>query len=187
MKAQHMFRVLGGALTLALVVGGCGGGGSGSSNRVSVSGQAFYPDGSTVSGAPFTIIDPERPNDPLTSATSTNDGGYFGVIRKTRSVAVILQGAVGPAPVRVAGLILADSNSFAKDLDGQTDIACEAGVTAVIDGSISGDDLGPNRIANLENAAARFVAGVDFTNPAAVTAAANQVRTLTNDGAHPAN
>ena len=34
--------------------------------------------------------------------------------------------------------------------------------------------------------AARFVATTDFTNPASVTASANQVRTLTNNGAHPA-
>ena len=187
-------RVLGAALALAVVVGGCGNDGSGSSNKVTIGGNANFPvanGGQAVTDSPFIIIDPDRPNDPLVSdvTTDTDDpvpGRFFGIIRKTVSVAVIITGVVNGETIRVSGLIPASSNNEGKQLDGQTDIACEAGVSAVIDGSIAGEDLGPNRIANLEEAAQRFVATTDFTDPASVTAAANQVRALTNDGANPA-
>ncbi len=189
MKAQHTVRVLGAALALALIAGGCGGGGAGSSNRVTVSGPANFPvanGGGPVAGADFIIIKPERPTDPISSGVSTADGRYFGVIRKTVSVAVILSGNTAGKDIRVSGLIPALTNDNGKALDGHTDIACEAGVTAVTDGSISQDQLDPDRIANLEDAAVRFVPSTDFTNPASVTAAAQQVRALTDDGAHPA-
>jgi hypothetical protein len=189
MKAQRMVRVLGAALTLGLIVGGCGGGGAGSSNRVTVTGDANFPvanGGGAVSNAGFVIIDPDRPNDPLASDISTDVGHFFGIIRKTVSVAVILSGNVAGDDIRVSGLIPAESNNNGKQLDGQTDIACEAGVQAVIDGDIGGDELDAQRIANLEEAAARFVATTDFTNPASVTASANQVRALTDNGEHPA-
>jgi hypothetical protein len=190
MKAQRGMRVLGAALALGIIVGGCGGGGSGSSNRVTVSGSANFPvanGGQAVAQAPFVIIDPDRPNDPLSSDVSTGAGQFFGIIRKTVSVAVILTGTVQGDTIRVSGLLDAENNNTTKQLDGQTDIACEAGVQAVIDGDIEGDDLDLFRIQNLEDAAARFVATTDFTNPASVTASANQVRALTNNGAHPAN
>lgn len=189
MKAHRGMGVLGAALALGLIVGGCGGGGAGSSNRVTVGGDARFPvanGGGAVSNAPFVIIDPDRPNDPLSSDVSTDVGHFFGVIRKTVSVAVILTGTVQGKSIRVSGLLDATSNNTDKQLDGQTDIACEAGVQSVIDGDIQGNELDQNRIDNLEDAAARFVAGTDFTNPASVTAAAAQVRALTNDGAHPA-
>jgi hypothetical protein len=163
--------------------------GNGSSNRVTVSGDASFPvalGGQAVANAPFVIIDPDRSSDPVSSDVSTGDGHFFGIIRKTISVAVILTGTVQGKSVRVSGLLDAEHNNTTKHLDGQTDIACEAGVQAVIDGEIGGDDLGPNHIQNLEDAAARFVAQTDFTNPASVTAAANQVRALTDNGAHPA-
>jgi hypothetical protein len=189
MKAQHVVRVLGAALALGLIAGGCGGGGNGSSNKVTVTGDATYPvanGGGPVSNARFVIIDPDRPDEPLTTNISTEVGHFFGVIRKTVSVAVLLSGSVDGAGIRVSGLIPAESNDNGKQLDGQTDIACEAGVQAVIDGDIGGDDLTVGRIQNLEDAAARFVATTDFTDPTAVTAAANQVRALTDDGEHPA-
>ncbi len=189
MKAQRTVRVLGAALAFGLLVAGCGGGGAGSSNRVTISGAATFPvanGGQEVSSSPFIIIDPDRPNDPLVTDVTTNDGRYFGILRKTVSVAVIISGAVSGKGIRVSGLILASSNDNGKQLDGHTDIACEAGVQAVIDGDIAGNDLDAQRIQNLEDAAVRFVATTDFTNPASVTASANQVRALTDDGAHPA-
>jgi len=189
MKAQRMVRVLGAALALGLIVGGCGGGGSGSSNRVTVTGDANFPvanGGGAVGNTRFVIIDPDRPNDPLASDISTAVGHFFGIIRKTVSVAVILSGNVGGDDIRVSGLIPAESNNNGKQLDGQTDIACEAGVQAVIDGDIVGNELDAQRIANLEDAAARFVATTDFTDPLSVTASANQVRVLTDNGEHPA-
>ncbi len=189
MKAQRMVRVLGAALALGLIVSGCGGGGGGSSNRVTVSGDANFPvanGGQPVAEAPFVIIDPDRSTDPLLSDVSTEDGRYFGIIRKTVSVAVILSGNVGGEDIRVSGLIPAESNNDGKQLDGRTDIACEAGVQAVIDGDITGNELDAQRIQNLEDAATRFVATTDFTDPASVTASANQVRALTNNGERPA-
>jgi hypothetical protein len=172
-----------------MVAGGCGGGGAGSSNRVTVSGPANFParnGGAAVANAGFIIIDPDRPTEPLLSDVTTGDGRYFGVIRKTVSVAVVINGSTGGKNIRVSGLIPAETNDNGKQLDDHTDIACEAGVAAVTDGSIGGDDLDAFRIQNLEDAAVRFVATTDFTNPASVTAAANQVRVLTDDGAHAA-
>jgi hypothetical protein len=189
MKGRRVVGALGAVLALGIVLGGCGNDGAGSSNRVTVSGNANFPvanGGQAVAGAPFVIIDPDRPDDPLAAAVSTEDGRFFGIIRKTISVAVILTGAVGNDAIRVSGLIPASSNNDGKQLDGRTDIACEAGVQAVIDGDIVGDQLDAERIRNLEDAAARFVATTDFTDPASVTAAANQVRQLTDDGARPA-
>jgi hypothetical protein len=189
MKAQRVVRVLGAALAFGLIVGGCGGGGAGSSNRVTIGGEANYPvanGGDPVADARFIIIDPDDPNDPLADDVSTPSGRYFGIVRKTVSVAVILSGNVGGEDIRVSGLIPADSNNEGKQLDGRTDIACEAGVQAVIDGDIVGDELDAQRIQNLEDAATRFVATTDFTDPASVTAAANQVRALTDNGEHPA-
>ncbi len=189
MKGRRVVGILGAALALGLIVGGCGGGGNGGSNKVTVSGDAFYPPangGDPVRNVRFIIIDPDRPDDPLATDDSTLVGRYFGVIRKTVSVAVILFGAVDDEAIRVSGLIPAESNNNGKQLDGQTDIACEAGVQAVIDGDIIGNDLDAERIQNLEDAAARFVATTDFTDPLSVTAAANQVRALTNNGEHPA-
>ncbi len=189
MERQRVVRVLGAALALAVVVGGCGNDGSGSSNRVNIGGNANFPvenGGQPVADSPFVIVDPRRIDDPLTTDVTTSDGRYFGIVRKLVSVAVIVTGTIGNDTIRVSGLLAAESNNVDKQLDGQTDIACEAGVTAVQDGSIDGDDLGANRIANLEAAAQRFVATTDFTDPASVTAAANQVRALTNDGANPA-
>jgi hypothetical protein len=189
MKALRGMGVLGAAVVLALVVGGCGGGGNGSSNRVTVGGDANFPvanGGARVADAPFIIIDPDRPNDPLASDVSTSTGHFFGIIRKTVSVAVILTGVVNGETIRVSGLLAAEENNVDKQLNGQTDIACEAGVQAVIDGDIEGNDLDRERIDNLEDAAARFVDDVDFTDPASVTSAAAQVRALTDDGAHPA-
>lgn len=189
MKTRRVAGIVGAALALGMIVGGCGGGGNGSSNRVTVDGTANYPvanGGAPVVNAAFVIIDPDRPNDPLSSDVSTDLGHFFGIIRKTRSVAVILSGSVGGDGIRVSGLIPAESNNDGKRLDGQTDIACEAGVQAVIDGDITGDDLDAQRIAILEAAAARFVATTDFTDPASVTSSANQVRALTDNGEHPA-
>lgn len=189
MKAHRGMGVLGAAVALAMLLGGCGGGGSGSSNRVTVGGDARFPvanGGGPVADAPFIIIDPARPNDPLSSDVSTSAGHFFGIIRKTTSVAVILTGVVQGKTIRVSGLLDANENNVDKQLDGQTDIACEAGVQAVIDGDIDEDDLDAERIANLEDAAADLVDDTDFTNPASVTAAAAQVRARTNDGAHPA-
>jgi hypothetical protein len=189
MRVRGVVRVLGAALALAVVVGGCGNDGSGSSPRVNVAGNANFPienGGQAVTDSPFVIVDPRRLDDPLADDVTTSDGRFFGIVRKTVSVAVIVTGRIGNDTIRVSGLLAAESNNVDKQLDGQTDIACEAGVTAVQDGSIDGDDLGADRIANLEAAAQRFVATTDFTDPASVTAAAIQVRVLTDDGAHPA-
>src|SRR6185369_1389262 len=114
MKAQRVVCVLWAALALGLIAGGCGGGVAGSSNRVTVSGDANFPaanGGRAVADAPFVIIDPDRPNDPLVSDVSTDDGRFFGIIRKTVSVAVILSGSVGGDAIRVSGLVPAESNN----------------------------------------------------------------------------
>ena len=97
MAGRRYLGVVGIALALGVLVG-CGDGGNGGSNRVTIAGDANFPEnngGAPVADAPFIIIDPDRPNDPLLSDVSTGDGRFFGVIRKKVSVAVILNGAVG--------------------------------------------------------------------------------------------
>jgi len=188
MDVRRAVGAFGAALTIGVLVAGCGGGGAGSSNRVTVAGDAQFPlanGGGPVTNAPFIIIDPDRPDDPLSSDTSTDTGRFFGIIRKTVSVAVILSGSTQGKSIRVSGLLPAESNNTTKTLDGHTDIACEAGVGAVIDGEISADELDATRIANLENAAVQFIPTTDFTNPASVTQSALAVRAATDDGAHP--
>lgn len=189
MKARHLGGVLGAALAVGLLVAGCGGNGGGSSPRVTVAGTANFPQangGEQVADSPFIIIDPDRADDPLNQAVTTPDGRYYGIVRKGASVAVIVTGTVGTDQIRVSGLIPTSANNTDKNLNGQTDIACEAGVSAVTDGAISGDELDAQRIAILEDAAAQFVDETDFTDPASVTAAALAVRAATDNGARPA-
>src|SRR4051794_157787 len=106
MKAHRVVRVLGAALALGWLVSGCGGGGEGGSNKVEIDGEANFPvdnGGQPVSASPFVVIDPDRPNDPLLSDETTGDGRYFGIIRKTVSVAVIITGTVNGKDIRVSG------------------------------------------------------------------------------------
>jgi hypothetical protein len=167
---------------------GCSGGGGSSSGFFS--GRATFPpqlqtgaDLEPVKDSDFDVLDLNLPADAgvVASGRTDEDGNFEISIDRTTAIAIVVKGGV-----RVSGLFPGDDGDFAKNLDGTTDVACEAGVTAVYDGSIRDEDLTLERINNLEAGAAVVVAtqDVDYTDPTSVSAAAVAVRTLTDDGAH---
>ena len=176
-----------GAVVLALALG-CGGGGGGNDD-VTVRGVGRIPDsagGGVAANQGFAVNDLAAiAGPPLATGTTDADGAYEATIEGNRNIFVVINGARDQGNgVRVSGLMEPDEQS-AKDFNGVTDIACEAGVTAVAEGALDAEDLDLERIANLEAGAATVAAGVDFTNPASVSAAAAEVRVITNDGANP--
>ncbi len=161
-------------------------------NLVNLRGQAFFPVQLTtnkvaVANSPFQVLDFQKAANRQVVADGVTgaDGSYDVVITQSKIVAVIVSGAV-----RVSGLISADASDeekaglLGKDFDGVTDVACEAGVTAILDGAVSPDAFDDERIANLEAGAAAIDGTFDHADPAAVSAAALQVRALTDNGDH---
>lgn len=181
-------------LLSCLPLAGCGNdNGVDQNSFVTLSGKAFLPAGAsrvnTVAALDtFQVVDFKRAVAQQVVATGTTDevGQYLAQILPSKVIAVIVTDTV-----RVSGLIAAErganggSDEFSKDFNGITDVACEAGATAISDGSVSADDFTTDRIANLEAAAATIDAQVNHLDPSAVTAAAARVRQLTDDGAHP--
>jgi len=180
------FLLLLAALTL---VGGCNSS-SPTLTRVSgtLSGRATLPPsagGGVAANAPFIVIDLQQNGAQIGSGLTDKGGNYAATVGFSTSVAVIVTASVSGTSVRVSGIIRPNQLGFAKNFDGGTDIACEAGVTAVLTGVISGEQLDTTRIGNLETTAARFVAATNFLSGASVSAAAARVRQLTNDGNNP--
>lgn len=168
---------------------GCGGGGGGGNDDVTIRGVGRIPDsagGGVAANQNFAAVDLAAiAGPPLATGTTDANGAYQATIEDNKRIFVVINEARNQGNgVRVSGLMDPDEQS-AKDFSGVTDIACEAGVTAVSEGALDPDDLDLERIANLEAAAATVAGGVDFTNAASVTAAAAAVRALTNDGANP--
>lgn len=176
----------------------CGGGGSSGDDDNSVearlTGVATLPPEVSAGSPPvfntdFKVIDLEQPaaTQEVANGVTDGQGKYDVVVKQSKLVAVIVNGEV-----RVSGLISADEDSATKRLEigknfnGTTDIACEAGVTAVRSGAVNVADFKASRIANLEAGALVVTTSttVNFRDPAAVTAAAALVRSLTNDGAN---
>ena len=191
-------RLFAAAAVSLLLLAGCGGGGGGGDDDfigvARITGVAFLPrsaeasgresDSTPVANAPFIVIDPSLGPDAAPVATGTTDaeGRYDVEVPEAEANAVIVSG-----PVRVSGLFNPKVRSIEKNFDSATDIACEAGVTSVFDGSVPGAQLNGSRIRYLEDAAEiilnkRFV---NFKNASDVTLAAAQARALTNDGANP--
>jgi hypothetical protein len=172
-------------MLLVAVLGGvvaCGGGDDG----VTVKGQAILPPsagGAPAANSAFQVVDLTQAaaSQVVFQGTTDANGNYSAPVDAKGGIAVIVTGS----RVRVSGLLNPKQQGRFKDFNGTTDIACEAGVTAVNQGSITGFDLTATRITNLESAAARLAPNVNFLSAAEVTAAAAQVRQMTNDGANP--
>ncbi len=158
---------------------------------VDLTGRAVFPPefsgglGATrgVSDSPFVVLDLARiaPDNVVSSGTTDAEGNYATTIPVTFSAAVVILGEI-----RVSGLLDTREGSVSKNFDGITDVACQAGVTAINDGSITAFELDDGRIANLEAGAAVVLQQmtVDFTDAdGSRTAAANKVREITLDGA----
>lgn len=181
-----------------LVIASCGGGGGFFSGITNAVGQALRPVGNLIDENPIpfgdavvTLVDFADDNVGRTSRTqevgrTDADGNYSVDIPGQRVAAIIITGDndQGQA-VRVSGLVIPDQESVSKTLDSVTDIACEAGLSSLNDGSVSPALYNQQRVDNLENAAGDYVAAnpdLDILNPAEVSAAAMAVRTATNDG-----
>lgn len=183
-------------LLSAGVFAGCGDhGGNEDDGIVFLSGNAFFPpevvaQKTPVAFSPFSIVDLQRSaaNQVVFTGTTDEQGGFAVQLVQSKAVAVIVSG-----PVRVSGLVSVDPFEFdketetSKEFNGTTDVACEAGVTAVQQQAITAEDLTVERIQNLELGAQRVLqtTAVNYFDPTSVTAAAAQVRALTDDGDHP--
>jgi hypothetical protein len=87
--------------------------------------------------------------------------------------------------VPVSGLVNLQQDTVSKNFDGTTTIACFAGLLAISDKSITPQQLDAQRIRNLEQVAAGFVATTNFLDTNSIGASANAVRQRTDNGAHP--
>jgi hypothetical protein len=125
------------------------------------------------------VLDLNQPGAPIVTEGRSDDAGNWAVRdAEGLTVAVIFQREDNAKGVRVSGLARPGETGFDKPLDGQTDIACEAGVTALLQGLITGVELNKNLILRFEAMTERFVTTTDYRNPGAVSAAALEVRRL---------
>jgi len=174
---------------LVLALAGCNGD---KVTLTTLSGNATYPPefrGSLgavepVANEEVNVLDLSRgPSaDPVAIAATDSNGNYLVSIPSTSAVAVIVLG-----DVRVSGLIDTRNGSVGKSFNGITDVACQAGVTAIGEGTINAADLTAERIQVLEQTAAIVITqiNVDYTDAdGSLTAAANRVRVLSDDGDH---
>ncbi len=185
-----------------LAIASCGGGGGFFGGITSAVGQALRPVGNLIDENPIpfgdaivTLVD--FADDSVGRLGRTQEvgrtdanGNYSVEIPAQRVAAIIVTGDndQGQA-VRVSGLVTPDQENVSKVLNSQTDIACEAGLSALNDGTIAPGDFSQDRINRLETAAGEFIAAnpdLNVLDPAAVSAAASMVRTMTNVGANSA-
>ena len=181
-----------------LAMGGLVGCGSSSrptgSSGTSILGQAVFPPqhgGGVVANAPVKAFDLTRGGALLFEGRTDSSGKYRVDVATSATIYIVVSGLLNGSQVRVSGLLNPGQEGLTKDFNGVTDIACQAGVDAVLGTpgqpppTISGDLVNARRIQNLEAAAARLAGGVNFFNFSEVLAAATRVRQLTNDGANP--
>lgn len=184
---QHLSARAGVALIALLGLVACSDGNNGESPKALVQGVVLsVQDGSPQPNREFQVIDlsTDEGNPKLTGVSDENGAFEFdaGNIKEL----IVLFAAQSSEP-RSSGLVNVDDDVVMKELKDVTDIACQAGASAVGDGSIEAAAVTRERIENLEAAAAQVLAegNVDFSDSDSVTAAANEVRSRTNDGANP--
>jgi hypothetical protein len=174
---------------------GCGSSGrpTGSSGTL-ILGQATFPPqlgGGVAANAPVQAFDLTRGGALLFEGRTDASGNYRVDVATSATIYIIVNGLLNGSRVRVSGLLNPAQQGLSKDFNGVTDIACQAGVDAVLGNpgqpppTISGAQVDARRIQNLESAAGRIAGGVNFFNFSEVLAAATRVRQLTNDGASP--
>jgi hypothetical protein len=195
-------------LVLILVITGCGGG-DGDHANATISGQVALPPNSTnlgggggggvpVANTQFTTVDFEKPNANDTSMTgfqtigsgTTDSTGKFVLTTPQTSAAAVI--ANGPQPsgpqqgkvVPISGLMNLKQDTVSKNFDGATTIACFAGLGAISQGNITPQQLDAQRISNLEQVAAGFVATTNFLDTNDIVRSADAVRQQTDNGAH---
>lgn len=164
-----------------LVGGGLAFVGCGTSQRsLHLTGTATFPDsvgGGPVRNSRFVVRDVNQPGAPIVAeGRSDADGSWFVPEARGITVAVIFDRPDNVLRVRVSGLTRPDETGFFKGLDGRTDIACEAGLSAVLQGIITAAQLNGALIARLEAAATPFVGRTNFRAAASVSSSALALR-----------
>jgi hypothetical protein len=163
-----------------LVALGCSGGGSGSESTLR--GTATFPDlvgGGPVASSRFIVLDLNQPGAPVVAQGTSDAFGNWSVPQaRGLNLAIVFQASDNSQRVRVSGLARPGETGFDKPLTGQTDIACEAGLSAILQGIITGGQVNKNLILQLETFSERFMNTTNFRDPAAVTSAALQVRQI---------
>ncbi|MFW2386931.1 MAG: hypothetical protein ACN4G0_01240 [Polyangiales bacterium] len=121
---------------------------------------------------------------------TTDANGNFQVdVNAQAVVAVVVKGSTDDGDTEISGLFNPEQTAIEKDLDAGTSIACVAGIDAVVEGSITDEELDETRVQNLEDAADEYLEAnpdFDYYDDMQVSAAVTWVRTATNDGANPA-
>ena len=186
------------ALGIGLTGASCSGSSSIFDGIANVVGQALAPIGDVIDANPIplgeavvTLLDFADETVARTARVqevgrTDADGNYSVEIEAQSVAAIIIDGQTDSGPVRISGLVNPDRSSISKVLNPGTDIACEAGISAINDGTITPDMLDESRVANLEDAAEDFLdanPNINFYDPAAVSAAAQAVRSATDNGA----
>ena len=187
---------------LPLVATSCGGGGGGIFGGVTRAvGQAVRPLTGVIESnpvplgrAPVALVDFADGEvgriARTTDVGTTDDNGNFAVDIPAQTVAIIIvRGQTDQGAVRIAGLVNPNEENVTKNFDGITDIACESALSAINDGTVTPDQVTPDRVKNLEDASAQYLQvnpNVNFFDAAQVSAAARVVREVTNVGAIPA-
>ncbi|MFA5939641.1 MAG: hypothetical protein WC809_09840 [Sinimarinibacterium sp.] len=177
-------------LTGLTTVSGCGGDGGGVNVKGVTGSVLSVLDGSAQASRPFIVNDLSQPPESaqVSSGTSDSNGQYTFELKGIKgTIYVVFPPNDATGEPRSSGLVYLGERENEKTLQNFTDVACVAGVTAVLSGDLPVEQLTAERIANLEAAAQQVIAedGVDFTNADSVNAAAARVRELTNDGANP--
>lgn len=178
----------------ATMLAACGGGdGEGENGRNGLSRVTGVAQ-SVLNGAPqaardFQILDLEAPADsePVATGVTDSNGAFDVLLRRVGLTYIVFPPSDSVGEPRTSGLISLDNQQTQKTLNDFTDVACVAGVTAVLSGDLDPALLTQERIDNLESAAAFVIQrdNVDFTDDDSVNAAAQEVRDITNDGANP--
>jgi hypothetical protein len=162
------------------VMMGCSGGSSSQSSALR--GTATFPElvgGGPVANARFVVLDLAQPGAPIIAQGRSDAFGNWVVPEAGGLlVAVVFQASDNSQRVRVSGLSRPSETGSEKPLTGQTDIACEAGLSAVLEGIVTPNQVNKNLILQLETFSERFMNTINYRDPAAVTAAALAVRRL---------
>lgn len=182
------------AFATSLLLAACGGNDAEDVNARTLIGTALSVlDGSPQPNRAFTVIDLAQPSGSpaatVANGTSSSTGQFSFDVKSGLHIIVVFPPS-GNQP-RTSGLFSVDETGNGKALQNFTDIACQAGATAVGAGAITAAQLDQARINNLEAGAQTVLsehnaanAPVDFTDAQSVSDAANEVRTRTDDGAH---
>ncbi len=192
MATRFQFRSLlqVGILSIAAALVSACGGGYDDDDSIHVSGTVHSVVTDAVQASrDYIVLDADNiAADPVASGKSDSNGSYeFNLKGILRIVIVFPPVSTPTSDPRSSGLLSLTEGYTTKPLNDVTDLACQAGVTAITQGAVESEDMDAVRIANLELAAAQVISedDPDFTNTDEMSAAVQRVRDLTDDGDHP--